>query len=120
MIMRAVPLKDATVVAVTSCGQGTIYDVGAPAAGQKVYAQLHVLSSSTGGIRVRLQNSSSSAGGGMADVFVFTSGPSRTAQWMTPLSTATLSSTFERFWRATWELTTSGESYNFLPSISIR
>lgn len=120
MIVRAVPLKDATQTAVTSCGQGTIYDIGAPSCSRKAYAGLHILSSSTGQLKVRIQNSSSSAGGGMTDVFAFTCSAARTAEWLTPLTTSTLTSTDRKFWRAIWEMTTSGDSYKFLPFVRIQ
>lgn len=120
MILRAVALKDARTTALTSCGQGTIYDVGAVYSGTKAYAGVHIVSSSTGGLKVRLQNSSSSGGGGMADVFTFTCSAARAAEWLTPLTTATLSSTFRQFWRAIWETSTCGESYKFVPFMGIQ
>ena len=120
MILRAIALKDARETALTSCGSGTIYDIGAVYTGVKAYAGLHILSSSTGGLKVRLQNSSSSGGGGMTDVFAFTCSAQRTAQWLTPLTTGTLSSTFQRFWRSVHEMTTSGESYKFVPFVRIQ
>lgn len=119
-ILRATALKDATSTAMTSCGQGTIYDVGAIEPGKKLYAGLHVLSSSTGGLKVRVQYSSSSGGGGMTDRFTFTCSAARTAEWLTPLSTGTTTATERRYWRAIWEMTTSGESYNFLPFMGIQ
>ena len=59
-IIRTVPLKDATSTAMTSCGVGTAYDVGGMFSGQKLYGGLHILSSSTGALVVRIQGSSSS------------------------------------------------------------
>jgi hypothetical protein len=123
MILRAVPLKDATVTAVSSCGQGTVYDVGGLPAGYKAYAALHVLSSSTGGLKVRILSNSSSGylAGNLGTVrFTFTCSAARTAEWLTPLTTGTITSTSQPFWRCVWELTTSGESYNFLPVIGIQ
>lgn len=120
MILRAIALKDATQTALTSCGAGTIYDIGAASGGQKVYAGLHVLSTSTGGLKVRVQYSSSSGGNGMVDLFAFTCQAGRAAEWLTPLTTGTVSSTFRKFYRAIWEMTTSGESYRFLPFISVQ
>jgi len=113
-ILRAIALKDASSSAVSSCGQGTIYDVGALEPGKKMYAGLHVLSSSTGGLKVRVQYSSSSGGGGMTDLFAFTCSAARTAEWLTPLTTGTTTSTFRKFARSIWEMTTSGETYRFL------
>lgn len=123
MILRSVPLKDATVTAVTSCGAGTVYDVGGLPSGYQAYAVLHVLSSSTGGLKVRvLSNSSSGFSGGNPGTarFAFTCSAARTAEWLTPLTTGTITSTDQRFWQAIWEMTTSGESYKFLPLIGIQ
>ena len=114
-ILRVIALKDATGTAHTACSNGTVYDVGGWEPAKKAYAALHILSSSTGGLKVRIQTSSSSAGGGMADRFAFTCSAARTAEWMTPLTCADSTSTDRKFARAVWEMTTSGESYKFLP-----
>ena len=121
-IIRSVPLKDATTTAMTSCGVGTAYDVGAVSAGEKLYGGLHILSSSTGALVVRLQGSSSSGfgSGKFTSHIAFTSQTSLGAQWDTPLSTATITSTHRKFWRAEWGMTTSGESYKFLPWMGIQ
>lgn len=121
-IIRAVPLKDATVTAMTSCGVGTSYDVGGVSAGKELYAGLHVLSSSTGGLLVRVQGSSSSGfgAGKFTSHVAFSEESSVHGQWATPLSTGTVTSTFQQFWRAEWGMTTSGESYKFLPWIGIQ
>ena len=125
MILRAVPLKNATATALTSCGEGTVYDVGGLPTGvsQKVYAALHVLSSSTGAVKVRILTNSSSGytGGNPGTVqFNFTCSAARTAEWLTPLTTATITSTSRRYWRALWEMTTSGESYKALTYMGIQ
>ena len=113
-ILRSIPLKDGTSTALTSCANGTIYDVGAFEPGYRMYAALHVLSSSTGGLKVRIQYSSSSGGGGMADLFAFTCSAQRTAEWLTPLTSGTTTSTHRKFQRAVIEMTTCGESYKLL------
>lgn len=123
MILRATALKDATQTALSSCGQGTVFDLGGIQAGRKVYAALHVLSSSTGGIKMRvLSNSSSGYSGGNPGTvrFNFTCSAQRTAEWLTPLSTGSVTSTDHRYWRVIWEMTTSGESYKALPVIGIQ
>ena len=121
-IIRAVPLKDATVTALTSCGVGSAYDVGGVYAGVELYAGLHILSSSTGALVVRVQGSSSSGfgAGKFTSHVAFTSQTSLGAQWATPLSTASITSTFQQFWRAEWGMTTSGESYKFIPWVGIQ
>jgi hypothetical protein len=124
-ILRVVPLKDATVTALSSCGEGTVYDVGGlpQGEGKKVYAGLHILSTSTGGFKCRILSNSSSGytGGNTGTVqFNFTCSADRTAEWLTPLTTGTITSTSRRFWRTIWEMTTSGESYKALPLIGIQ
>jgi hypothetical protein len=121
-IIRSVPLKDATATALTSCGVGTAYDVGGVYAGQKLYGGLHILSSSTGALVVRIQGSSSSGfgAGKFTSHIAFTSQTSLGAQWATPLSTSTITSTHRQFWRAEWGMTTSGESYKILPWMGIQ
>ena len=121
-IIRSVPLKDATSTAMTSCGVGSAYDVGAVTAGENLYGGLHILSSSTGALVVRIQGSSSSGfgAGKFTSHIAFTSQTSLGAQWATPLSTSTITSTDRQFWRAEWGMTTSGESYKFLPWMGIQ
>jgi len=120
-ILRAIPLKDATATALTSCGTGTAYDLGGVTTGETFYAGLHVLSSSTGGLLVRIQGSSSSGfgAGKFTSHVAFTEESCRHGQWATPLTTGTITSTFQKFWRAEWGMTTSGESYKLLPWMSI-
>lgn len=123
MILRAVPLKDASSTAVTSCGEGTVYDVGGVYSGTKAYATLQIVSTSTGALKVRvLSNSSSGYSGGNPGTvrFNFTCSEQRTAEWLTPLTTGTITSTDQRFWRTIWEMTTSGESYKFVSAIGIQ
>jgi hypothetical protein len=121
-IIRTVPLKDATATAMTSCGVGTAYDVGGMFSGQKLYGGLHILSSSTGALVVRIQGSSSSGfgSGKFTSHIAFTSQTSLGAQWATPLTTGSVATTFRKFWRAEWGMTTSGESYRFLPWMGIQ
>jgi len=121
-ISRAVVLKDATGTAVSTCANGTAYDLGGVYAGQSLYSALHILSSSTGGLKVRIQGSSSSGfGSGKFTCHVeFTSASCRVGQWATPLTTANVTSTHQKFWRANWECTTSGESYKLLTHMSIQ
>lgn len=124
-IVRVAPLLDArsTGNARTSCGEGTIYDLGGLPVGQKMYSSLHILSSSTTGVGgellVRIQGSSSSAGGGMTDYVSFTSRTCRSGEWGNPLTTGTLT-TERKFWRATWELTTCGEAFSFVPGMGFK
>lgn len=121
-IIRSVPIKNATETALTSCGVGTAYDVGGVYAGQKLYSALHILSSSTGAIVVRLQGSSSSGfgAGKFTSHVAFTSQTSVGGQWATPLTTGSVTSTHRQFWRAEWGMTTSGESYKLLNWMGIQ
>jgi hypothetical protein len=121
-IVRAIPLKDATATALTSCGVGTAFDLGGVTAGESLYAGLHLLSSSTGTITFRIQGSSSSGFGvGKFDSHLsFSAQSSVGGQWATPVTTGTITSTEQKFWRAEWTLTTSGDSYKALPWMSIQ
>lgn len=120
-IVRAIPLKNATVTALTSCGAGTAYDLGAVTCGRMLYSGLHVLSSSTGGLVVRIQGSSSSGFGvgKFTSHVAFAQQSCRGGQWATPLTSGTVTSTHREFWRAEWGMTTSQESYTLLPWMSI-
>lgn len=121
-IARVTPIKNATGTAVSTCDNGTAYDIGGVYAGKSLYAALHILSSSTaGGIKVRIQGSSSSGfGGGKFTCHVeFTSASCRVAEWATPLTTANVTSTHRKFWRANWDPSTSG-GQKFLASMSIQ
>jgi hypothetical protein len=120
-IVRVLVLKDATETALTSCGVGTAYDMGAVTAGETFYGGLHILSSSTGQLVMRLQGSSSSGfgAGKFTSHVAFTSQTSRGGQWATPLTTSTITSTHRSFWRAEWGLSTSGEEYSALAWMSI-
>lgn len=121
-IIRAIPLKNATDTALTSCGVGTAFDLGAVTANESLYAGLHLLSSSTGNITFRIQGSSSSGFGvgKFTSHVAFTAQSSRGGQWATPVTTGTITSTHQQFWRAEWSLTTSGDSYKALPWMSIQ
>jgi len=120
-IVRVAALTDARAFAnaKTSCGVGTIYDLGGISPGQTMYGSLHILSSSTGELLVRIQGSSSSAGGGMADVVTFTSQSCRGGEWGTPVTTGTLT-TERQFFRAIWEMTTCGDTYQFVPGMGFK
>ena len=121
-ILRAIPLKNATSVALTSCGVGTSFDLGGVTAGDSLYAGLHLLSSSTGDITFRIQGSSSSGFGvgKFASHVAFSAQSSRGGQWATPVTTGTITSTHQKFWRAEWSLTTCGDSYQAVPWMSIQ
>jgi hypothetical protein len=122
-IVRVAALTDSRQVAnaKTSCEEGTIYDLGGITAGrsESLYGALHILTSSTGGLKVRIQGSSSSAGGGMTDYIAFTSQSCRGGEWGTAVTTGTLT-TERQFWRAIWEMTTSGESYQFVTGMGFK
>ena len=118
-IVRVTPLIDArsSTNAKTSCGVGTAFDLGALGAGEKLYALLNILSSSTGGLLVRVQSATSSGFAAPNNEVTFTTRSCVSAQWATPLTTATVSSTEPVFWRAEYGMTTSGEAYQFVPSM---
>ena len=107
-IIRAIALQNATDTAVaTTCGVGTVYDLGAVEDGQTMYAAQHLLSSSALGsntIQFKIYSSSSS-GAGFASAgetlrFTFTANACRAAEWGTPVTGAF--GTCQKFWRTQW------------------
>lgn len=109
MIIRAVALQNATDTAVaTTCGTGTVYDLGAVEAAQTAYAALHLLTSAVGStntIAFTIYSASSSGAGfdsGTNPVvrFTFTALACRGGEWATPVSGAF--GTCQRYWRTQW------------------
>ena len=120
MISRAIALQDSTVTALTSCELGASYNLGAYSCGDAIYAGLQVLTCSTGGVKFRIQASSSSEFATATEKVAFTSGPGRTGQWQhVAFNPASATSTNKVWWRVTREMTTSGESYKALATISL-
>ena len=107
MIIRAVALQNATDTAVaTTCGVGTVYDLGAVEAAQTAYAALHLLTSAVGSTNTILFSiysaSSSGAGFGTGETvrFTFTAKSCRGAEWGTQVTGAF--GTCQKFWRTQW------------------
>ena len=104
-----IPLKDASETGVaTTCGVGTVYDLGALEDQQSLYAGLHVLSTAAGANTILVKIFSASSSGVQFDTsgvsptcrFGFTAVACRDAQWSTPVTGAF--ATCQRFWRAQW------------------
>lgn len=83
----------------SSTGNGTIFNPGAVAAGQKLYAGLHVLSV-TGGptVTVKIQSAATGGFGSPTDRITFAGVTVKGSQWATPVAGAIT----DAFWRATW------------------
>ena len=100
------PLVNATVTAVaTTCGVGTIADLGALESGQKLYAGFHVLTTFAGANTIQFSiYSASSSGAGFTAAetlrFQSTAAACRYYEWETPLTTAF--ATCQRYYRAQW------------------
>ena len=106
-IIRAIALQNATDTAVaTTCGAGTVYDLGAVEDGQTMYAAQHLLTSSIASNTIQFKvYSSSSSGAGFATAgetlrFTFTAYACRAAEWGTPVTGAF--GTCQKFWRTQW------------------
>lgn len=125
-LVRAIALKDASVTAVSSGGNGTIFDLSSlftSGATQKLYAGVHVTTQSTDSFVVMVQSASSSGAnfGTLATTeFSFTAMTARGAQWGS--STPFISSTDRKFFRTRWTLSTGSNSpsVTFIDWVSIR
>ena len=123
-LLRVVPLKDATVTALSSGGNGTAYDLSSlltSGATQKLYAGLHVIAQSTDSFQVFIQSASSSGFATATTEFIFAAQTSRQAQWGTSPNLATVGSTDRKFFRTRWTLSTGSNAptVKFLDWVSI-
>ena len=134
MIVRVVPMKDASVTGTTCSCQGPgvtnpgyaeagpVKDLGPTASTGRVMAALHVLSCTAGGVKVFVQANSSSGFTSLntgTDIVAFTSRTCRDSQWAERVfNCASATSTQRRYWRAAWTQTCSQEN-KFLVSIAV-
>ena len=112
-IVRMTALQDATGTAVaTTCGLGTVYDLGAVESCQTAFAALHLLTSavaSTNVIQFTVYSASSSGAGFTAAQtlrFTFTALACRGSEWGTPVTGAF--ATCQRFWATEWVTSCAG------------
>ena len=112
MIVRMTAIQDATATAVaTTCGLGTIYDLGSVEACQTAFAALHLLTSSLNSNTIQFKvYSASSSGAGFTAAqtvrFTFTAAACRGSQWGTPVTGAF--ATCQKFWASEWVTSCAG------------
>jgi hypothetical protein len=107
-LVRGTLMKNATV---TTTGNGTVFQLGAVPAGQKMYAALHVLQGVAGTsptLDLKLQSAALVGFGSPTDRITFTQKTSSGALWGTPVA----GSITDQFWRFTWTIGgTAGPSF---------
>jgi hypothetical protein len=124
-LVRAIPLKDASVNALSSGANGTAFDLSSmltSGATQKLYAGIHVTTQSTDSFQAFVQSASSSGFSAATTEFIFSAMTSRGAQWGSSAGLATVGSTDRPFFRTRWTLSTgsTAPSVKFLDWVSIR
>lgn len=103
----------------TATGTGTIRQLGAVSATQKVYAALHVLAvaGTTPTLVVKVQSAALVGFGSPTDEITFASANAIGSQWATPLAGAIT----DAFWRLSWTITGSaGQSFTFVVVVGIQ
>lgn len=129
-LVRVIPLKDASVTALSSGDVSTGYDISSlftSGATQKLFAGLHltmICSTALGpdSFQAFIQSASSSGFATLTTEFVFTAMTSRGAQWGTSPNVAQVGSTDRKWWRARWTLSTASNapSIKFIEYVSLR
>lgn len=103
-LVRGTLVKNATV---GSSGNGSVFQLGAVPAGQKMYAALHVLqgvAGTTPTLDVKLQSAALVGFGSPTDRITFAQKTAPGAQWGTPVA----GSITDQFWRVVWTVGGSG------------
>lgn len=99
---------------VGSSGNGSVFQVGAVPAGQKMFASLHVLqgvAGTTPTLDVKLQSAALVGFGSPTDRITFAQKTAPGAQWGTPVA----GSITDQFWRVVWTVGgTGGPSFPFV------
>ena len=107
-LVRAVPLKDFRLTALSTTANGTAYDVGQLSSGQLLYGALHLTAISTGRTLVmKIQSATSSGFTAATDRITFTLTTAVGSTWATPVGGL---STDPRFWRSAWTLSTAAST----------
>ncbi len=100
-------------------GDGTAFNLGAVAAGETLYAALHVISASAGDtLDVTIQSDSVEGFGGTPETqitFTQVSGGTETSEWKTKAGAIT-----DIWYRARWTIAGAGESFQFVITMGIR
>lgn len=104
-LVRATPLKDFRITALSTTGVGSAYSTAPPVSGEDVYGGLHLLTVSTARtLRMTIQAASSSGFSPLTTELIFSLTSEAAATWLSAASPST-----DRPWRrASWTLSTVG------------
>jgi hypothetical protein len=102
----------------TSTANGTARQLGAIAAGQKLYAALHVLTvaGTTPELDVKVQSDDASGFASPIDRITFSQKTGIASEWATPVAGAIT----DDWWRVTWTIGGTSPSFAFVVSIGIQ
>ncbi len=102
----------------TATGNGTVFNIGAVAAGQFLYAVLHVPAISGGPtITIKVQSAPTVGFAAPTDRITFTAVTVKGSQWAVPIAGAIT----DAFWRATWTFTGGASpSITFIVNVAIQ
>jgi hypothetical protein len=102
----------------TATGNGTVFNIGAVAAGQFLYAVLHVPAISGGpSVTVKVQSAPTVGFASPTDRITFTAVTVKGSQWAAPIAGAIT----DAFWRATWTFSGGASpSITFIVNVAIQ
>ena len=102
----------------TTTGNGTVFNIGAVAAGQFLYAVLHVTAISGGPtVTVKVQSAPTVGFAAPTDRITFTAVTLKGSQWAVPIP----GSITDAFWRATWSFSGGASpSITFIVNVAIQ
>lgn len=102
----------------TTTGNGTVFNIGAVAAGQALFAVLHVPAISGGpSVTIKVQSAPTVGFAAPTDRITFTAVTTKGSQWAVPVAGAIT----DAFWRATWTFTGgSSPSITFIVNVAIQ
>lgn len=106
-LVRASPLKDFRVTALSTTENSTAYSLGGGlTTGEKLYGAMHLTAVSTARVLVmKIQSATASAFATPTDRFTFSLTSEVGSTWGAPISNL---STEHKWWRASWTLSTVG------------
>ena len=105
-LVRAIPLKNFLVTAISTTANGTAFDLGQVSSSQSLYGALHLMTaaSTARALSMTIQSATSSGFTTPTTRITFTLSSARGSTWALPVSGL---STDPKFWRAAWTLSTA-------------
>lgn len=117
-LARAISLKDFRSTALTTTSNGTAFQLGAVAAGQTLYAGLHIFGAGTGTIDVTISSDplATFLAATTQITFAQQSALNTTGVWATPVTTAIT----DTWWRANWTIAGGAPSFTGIVWMAIQ